>query len=193
MPSDPIGIDLGVTEGDLLAALDARDAGALATGALDPGEVWFEFVTQEDDKVRPGHAALHGTVWRVGDPAAPVPPIDYGCRCGMRYVAPPGGRAEKYLPKAPTTPKTHAEVLAAYLADRLGMTPAGVQAAARSLEGVTLADRLGAATLRMQAWLRKMGEPDNLTQARPLARMVLAIQQPRPADAEPAGGETAAP
>lgn len=177
------GIAIG--EADLLAALEAEDAAALAVGAVDGNEVWFEFVTQEDDKVRPEHAALHGSVWRVGDPAAPVPPIDYGCRCGMRYVAPPGSPAAKLLPPASGVPKSHAEVIAAYLAKRFARPAAAVDTVARNLERVPLADRLGAATLTVQARLKAAGEPANRGVAVALARMLLAMRLPRPGGAAP--------
>ena len=79
-------------------------------------DVWFRFITEEDDAVRPSHAALHGTVWRTDDPDAPVPPLDYGCRCTTEYCAPPGSRAAHFLPSADgmelTTP---AEAFSTYL------------------------------------------------------------------------------
>ena len=74
---DPLDVSVGVP--DLLAAMTPAEQTALARGALDPREVWYEFVTLEDDRVRPSHRALHGTVWKAGDPNAPVPPLDYGC------------------------------------------------------------------------------------------------------------------
>lgn len=52
---------------------------ALQQGAFDGEDVWVEFLTVGDNHVRPAHAALHGTVWRCDDPAAPAPPLDYGC------------------------------------------------------------------------------------------------------------------
>jgi hypothetical protein len=176
---------LDVSEADLLAALEAEDAAAMEAGAVSGDEVWFEFVTQEDDRVRPMHAALHGSVWRVGDPAAPVPPIDYGCRCGMRYVAPPGSPAAKVLPVAKAVPATHADAFRAWLAARFKVSPAGIGSVVGSLEKVPLADRQGAATARVQARLLAMGEPGTLTEARPLATMLLAIERPRGGTAPP--------
>lgn len=38
-----------------------------------------------DDRVRPSHAAFHGRIFRAQE--APVPPLDYGCRCAVRLVA----------------------------------------------------------------------------------------------------------
>ncbi len=40
-----------------------------------------------DDRVRPSHAAFHGMIFELG--TCPVPPLDYGCRCAIRYVARP--------------------------------------------------------------------------------------------------------
>lgn len=38
-----------------------------------------------DDRVRPSHAAFHGRIFKLSE--APVPPLDYGCRCAIRYIA----------------------------------------------------------------------------------------------------------
>ncbi len=86
--------------------------------ALDSG-VWFKFVTQQDDRVRPSHAALHGTVWRLDDPDAPVPPLDYGCRCGIEYVADPNSPAADVLPEAETDPTTPEKAYSEYLDETL--------------------------------------------------------------------------
>ena len=70
------------------------------SGALDPDKSFFQYICQTidgghdpdlepDEKVRDSHRALHGTIWRIDDPLAPVPPISYGCRCGMRYCGAP--------------------------------------------------------------------------------------------------------
>ena len=181
-PSEPIGVQT-ITGADLDAALDPEERAAVAVGAFDGGDVWYEFQTREDDKVRPAHAALDGSVWRVGDPNAPVPPLDYGCRCSIRYVARPGSEAAKVLPPAPGVPTTHASLLAKYLADRLRVTQAGVGKVADSLANVSEADRLGVATLRVQTQLAKIKEPSGLGEARPLARMLLQIDQPAAPDA----------
>ena len=63
---------------------------AEAQGVLDADAVFVQLVCQTgpgehdpngtpDDRVRPSHAALHGTVWRLDDPRAPIPPMDFGC------------------------------------------------------------------------------------------------------------------
>ena len=73
---------------------------ASKNGALDEGQVYWQFLCttedgghdpdgEPDDRVRPEHAALHGSVWRLDDATAPVPPCDWGCRCAMRHCAPP--------------------------------------------------------------------------------------------------------
>ena len=67
---------------------------------LNSSEVMMQFLCTTNDetgahdpsgspapRVRPCHAALHGTVWRIDDHRAPVPPLDYGCRCALRYVS----------------------------------------------------------------------------------------------------------
>lgn len=181
-----IGIEgLDVGEADLLASLEQEDTGALAAGAVSGDEVWFEFVTLEDDRVRPAHAALHGSVWRVGDPAAPVPPIDYGCRCGMRYVAPPGTKAAKFLPPAPRSPQTHEAVISQYLVDRFDTNQKALRALVDKLNKLPLADRQGAATVQVQALLRKLDEAGTLTDARQLANMILALKRARPDEVQP--------
>jgi hypothetical protein len=109
MPTLAIGVD------DLLANLTADNAAALGGGALDGGQVWYQFLTQQDDRVRPSHRALHGTVWTAGDPSAPMPPLDFGCRCYISYVAAPGSPASRILPTAPSSPTTQADAFGAFL------------------------------------------------------------------------------
>lgn len=86
-------------------------------GPLDADQVYFQFVCTTgdgghnpegapDDRVRPEHAALHGTVWRLDDPSAPIPPLNYGCRCSMRYVAAPNTTAARVLDEAPAEPES---------------------------------------------------------------------------------------
>jgi hypothetical protein len=62
------------------------------------GEVWFQYHTRMDNRVRPSHRALEGTVWRVDDIAAPVPPIDWGCRCFTSFCQPPDLEGGKLPP-----------------------------------------------------------------------------------------------
>lgn len=88
---------------------------AIEAGGFSGDEVWVEFLTQRDNRVRPAHAALHGTFWRVDDPAAPTPPLDYGCRCQLRYVAKPGTLAALVFPTAEGEPVPVARAYASYL------------------------------------------------------------------------------
>lgn len=107
----PIRLDL---TSDTAAAMEGSD---IEGGAFDADQVYFQFICQTgpneehdpdkppDNRVRPEHAALHGTVWRLDDPAAPIPPVDWGCRCAIRYVSKPGSAASTVLPEAPHAPE----------------------------------------------------------------------------------------
>lgn len=165
---DPLDVSVGVP--DLLAAMTPAEQTALARGALDPREVWYEFVTLEDDRVRPSHRALHGTVWRAGDPNAPVPPLAWGCRCTLRYVAPPGSRAARkgLLPPSPQpTTDTVPAVYADYLKGRL--PGFDLPAAVRLVKKLPPADQVGALVEALQKAF-----PDlTAGQARDLARMAM--------------------
>ncbi len=61
---------------------------------------------EPDDAVRPSHAAFHGCIFSMSE--APVPPLDYGCRCAIRYVAAKDTPASDVLSdeatEEPTTP-----------------------------------------------------------------------------------------
>lgn len=57
-----------------------------------------------DDRVRPSHAAFHGKVFALRD--APVPPLDYGCRCALRYVARIDTAAAVVVKEVATAPET---------------------------------------------------------------------------------------
>lgn len=48
------------------------------------------FETAGDEAVRPGHAALHGTIWPID---APVPPLAHNCRCTLTPIAKDEGEA----------------------------------------------------------------------------------------------------
>lgn len=73
------------------AEVDGEIAAATAAGgALDPDQVMIQFVcttgdgghdpdVEPDERVRPHHAALHGTTWRLDDMSAPIAPLDFGC------------------------------------------------------------------------------------------------------------------
>jgi hypothetical protein len=108
----PINLDFSsLPEGDQLRQ-DVEQG-----GTLSGEDVWFQFVcstdgeggahdpaSPPDEKVRPSHAALHGTIWRVDDPNAPIPPLDFGCRCAMVFQSAPKSPAAKVLPPAKPPP-----------------------------------------------------------------------------------------
>lgn len=56
----------------------------------DPDTTHIQYITLEDDKVRPAHAALNGLVLPKDDPfwLTHFPPWDYGCRCTARGLNP---------------------------------------------------------------------------------------------------------
>lgn len=170
--ADPLALSIGVD--DLRAALTPPEQAAVAAGGFDPREVWYEFVTLEDDRVRPGHRALHGTVWKAGDPNAPVPPLAYGCRCALRYVAPPGSQAARkgLLPPSPKpTTDTLPAVYAQYLRGRL--PGFDLPHAVREVEKLPAADQVGALVERLQKAF-----PDlTAGQARDLARMAIQARR----------------
>jgi hypothetical protein len=134
--------------------------------ALDSG-VWFEYVTQADDHVRPSHAALHGTVWRLDDPDAPVPPLDYGCRCGIRYVADPDSPAAKILPPAEAEPTTPALAFSEYLDGELPRW----RDYARQVKGAHREDYVNDLALLIQK-----EEGGSLTTARDFAQMIARVE-----------------
>lgn len=123
-------------------------------GALDPDQVYVQYVCNTgpggqhdpemppDDRVRPSHAALHGKVFRLDDPLTPIPPIDYGCRCAIRYVAKPESVAAGILKvtalEAPTT-------RAAAYVDWMDENADGWRAILPTIRDVAPVDRMGAA------------------------------------------------
>lgn len=149
----------------------------LAGGAFDPDQVYIQLICQTtdgghdpngtpDDKVRPEHRALHGTVWRLDDPQAPIPPLDWGCRCAIRYVGKPGTTASAVLPEAPAPPESSPERSAtAYLdsnvpeweqvAQAMAKAPAGGELAA----GAALARSLGIRDFRAIVRLIAQAKP----------------------------------
>ncbi len=168
--ADPPPLDVAITAGDVKAHLTAEESGVLGTGVLDSTSVWYEFLTQNDDRVRPTHRALHGTVWRVGDPAGPVPPLDYGCRCFIRYVAKPGSKAAAILPAATKEPTTKEAVWKRYTDRAIGNTDWVVKKAASAPEE----DRLEV----MAKTIMDMRPSYSLAEARDLAKMLDAITRP---------------
>lgn len=96
-------------------------------GALDPETVFFQYLCTTtggghdptgtpDDRVRPAHRALHGKIFRLDDPGAPVPPLDFGCRCAMKYCGKDGSiAAQVFNAVADTLPTTRAAAYAEWL------------------------------------------------------------------------------
>ena len=116
MPDAPApALSVSVSVSDLADSLTPANAAGVEVGAVNSKQVWYEFLTQNDDRVRPSHRALNGTTWRAGDPNAPVPPLDYGCRCYVRYVGAPGTPAADVLPPATGTPDTQGAAYATFL------------------------------------------------------------------------------
>lgn len=97
-------------------SLSKKDKADVSAGVLSD-DVYVQFVcttengfdvnSPPDDRVRPSHAAFHGRVFKPSD--APVPPLDYGCRCAIRYVAAPNSAAAELIDVTPQTPTTPAE------------------------------------------------------------------------------------
>lgn len=123
--------------------LEDDDAGR----ALDPEEVYVQYHTQHDDRVRPAHAAWDGKVFRLDDPTRPVPPVDWGCRCYVSYVAKPETPAAEVLPKAPTEPTTVGDAYTEYLDREVGRDQ--WQAVVEKASEVAIPDRLATAFLAM--------------------------------------------
>lgn len=156
-------ISLSVIVGDVAGAIDltSDQAEALATGGLPGDDVWYEYVTQHDSHVRPSHAALDGTTWKVGDPFAPVPPTDWGCRCAMSYCGRPGSVAARVLPEAKNAPTTRAAAYAAHLDREVPEWRTIAEETAK----LGLADRTGAIVLRLKSM--------NAADARDVAMMII--------------------
>jgi len=70
------GVEVTFSASEIASATDADLTG-----------VKQQFKTQEDERVRPEHAALNNTVWDADDPNAPVPPLGPGCRCYLQFFA----------------------------------------------------------------------------------------------------------
>ncbi len=114
-----MGISISFNVAELKAALSDKQLSSIANGGLDGREVWYEYLTQDDNRVRPSHAALHGTRWKADDPDAPTPPLDYGCRCFIRYIAKPNTDAAQILPEAAGELSTRTDAYSQYLTDHL--------------------------------------------------------------------------
>jgi hypothetical protein len=157
-----VSFDVGLTE----------DQKALE-GPLDPDQVFYQYVCQTtdgghdpegtpDERVRPSHAALHGLVFRLDDPTAPIPPIDFGCRCAMAYVGKPDSLASRIFgAEAPTAPTTRPVAFAGWLAT----TVPDLSAVVRAVIAAPPASRLAVAWDELTA--------QGVREARDVARMVV--------------------
>jgi uncharacterized protein with gpF-like domain len=152
----------------------------LQTSALDTEQVWVQYICQTgpdgehdpdappDDRVRPSHAAFHGKVFRIDE--APIPPLDYGCRCAIRYVAKPGSDADDVLE---TTSPTDATVTAieateGWLKDNLANLDKYIAIA----KAVRTAEAIG----KVQEALRA----DKVADSRNIAEMVVDLAKTKP-------------
>lgn len=151
---------------DAAETLEASVRDEIATrGSLDPDQCVVEFCTQEDDRVRPSHEALAGTVWEPGDPDAPVPPLDYGCRCYVRTCAKPDTHAAHFLPVLDREILSTAEAYAVYLGEVLPTW----QAIWATVQAKTGTDQVAAAVVQVQKAL-----PDaDMADVRDYARMLI--------------------
>ena len=159
--------------------LTPEQLAAADDGALDPEQVQFQYICQTEDgghdpegepdeKVRDSHRALHATVWRLDDPTAPIPPIGYGCRCGMRLLGKPDTLAEEVLgAAAPTEPTNVPDAFGDFLDVRIPKWKTYAEAAKK------LPEARQAGEIYLQ--LRNGGAHGDL---RELARMIMAAGLP---------------
>lgn len=149
-------------------------------GALDSDEVWVQFLCQTgpngehdpeeppDEFVRPSHAAYHGQIFRLDE--APIPPLDYGCRCAIHYVAKPGSDAAKVLedvaPEPPTTPQ---DATKEWLDDN---APGWEKTLKRIAQRTSPGNAIGA----VQRKARELG----IAKPRAVAQMVVDVSKPAP-------------
>ncbi len=106
---------------DLVESLTKEEIDDLGStgGEFDGDSTWYTYWTVNDDAVRPSHAALHGTVWKIDDPEAPTPPLAYGCRCYIEYCAAPDTPMAKVIPVAKAELSTKAIVYSEYLSNHV--------------------------------------------------------------------------
>ncbi len=164
----PIEISFNVA--DLLKSLSPDEAAAFSgdestQAAVLGDDVWYQYLTQNDDRVRPSHAALHGTVWKVDDPDAPTPPLDYGCRCFIRYCAAPDSIASKVLPETGEELGTVPQAYRSYLSENID----NWQSMAQEAKNVSPSNRLES----IMASLKDAGHPGGLL--RDIAYMILSV------------------
>ncbi len=161
-----------------------------STGALDSDQVWVQYLCQTgpggdhdpeqdpDEFVRPSHAAYHGQVFRLED--APIPPLDYGCRCAIHYVAAPGTPAAEVMADTATEDPTTAKVATKdWLKDHVG--DSDLDKLMRVANKTRPRDAIGA----VQAKAKELG----VAKPRAIAEMVVDVAKGGP----PAPGSVALP
>lgn len=159
----PISIDFGSI------SLSKEEKGELEDGVLGD-DVYVQFLcstdngydpnSPPDDRVRPSHAAFHGRIFKLAD--APVPPLDYGCRCAVRYVAAPKSAAAKVIPAAASSePTTAAAATEAWLEENVPE----LDTLKRSAAAATSRDALSTVTAKA----KKLGVAD----PRMIAQMII--------------------
>lgn len=163
-----LSLDSGSLRPDQMQAIETK-------APLDSDSVYFQFLAttadgghdpdgEPDEHVRDSHAALHGSIWNINNPLAPVPPIGYGCRCAMRYVGKDGTPAAVLLgAEAESEPESLAVVFAKWLTDNIADWTKYRAVAAETKK----ADRLGA----VYEHLKAEGVKGDL---REIARMVVS-------------------
>ncbi len=159
-----MAISLTLNIDAMASALDKASVKTLEAKGVQDG-LMFEFITQDDDRVRPSHAALHGTVWRADDPNAPAPPLDFGCRCRVSYLAKTDTPAAEVLPETTEEPAPAAEHYSDWLDDNV----AGWEKALASAKGKPPADWPSAIVVA----LGKLHPDATLTELRQWADLVI--------------------
>ncbi len=154
---------------------EAGEAAQLG-GSLDPDQVQIQFLCtttdgghdpdgEPDDAVRPHHAALHGTIWRLDDPTAPFAPLDFGCRCAIRYVAKEGTQGASVLGEDATVDEAPESTTAAPFTTWLDGNVPGWKSIAKVASEAAPQDRLRLAYLEA----KRIGAPN----PRDVARMAV--------------------
>lgn len=88
-----LGEEEAVRRGELLLrthGFQAFNSGMFQAAQDDEDTTHLQYLTMEDERVRPGHAALNGIVLPKDDPfwETHTPPWDWGCRCSVRPMNP---------------------------------------------------------------------------------------------------------
>lgn len=170
----PISLSFSMEE--LAGNLTADQKAASEEGTLDADEVYFQFLCttdddtdehdpdgEPDDRVRPEHAALHGNIFRIDDPMAPVPPIDWGCRCAMRYVGKEDSDAAEVL--GASAKEDEVTTVADSYAEWLDANVTDWEIIAEAIKKLPMTERFGTA--------KDMAKEMGITDPASVARMVV--------------------